>query len=102
MKKIILMVLAVLTLGFSSNCFAARAVTTGNGLACHTERWLDDAVDFTTSQDFDSFRSYLNSEKCFMPQSGLTVTVTDYGFGKSEIIFLGERFWILNEGISLR
>mgnify|MGYP006866710402 CR=1 FL=1 len=104
MKKIVIIVLSVVTLLISSSpALALRATTTGGHVACFSESDLDDMVSFAVSNDKASFDAYIRMGKCLVVKKGLDVTVTKSPgiFGtKVEFVFRGIKLWTLREGLT--
>jgi hypothetical protein len=76
--------------------------TKGGYVACMKEQWLDDMLQFSLTNDQESYGAYIKDKKCLILEDGLQITVTDWpGLlgGKTGFIMLEEKFWALREAI---
>lgn len=76
--------------------------TAGGHVACISERWLDDMIQFVISKDQDSVAAYVEQTKCIILKPGIRVSVTDSpGMlgGKVEFVAKGVRLWSAREAI---
>ena len=76
--------------------------TKENNLACKTEQWLKDVLDFYAANDTGSFEAYFSSGKCIVMKGDQTVTVLDTtGFLGSRVQFAykGVKLWTTRSGI---
>ena len=79
------------------------AVTVGGHTACLKEEWLDDLVKFVSAGDMESFKAYIETNKCVVLKPGLKVTMIEYPsmFGtRAEFAFKGIKFWTVREALN--
>jgi hypothetical protein len=82
--------------------FVCNAAQTTGGLACRSEPWFDDMMQFAAQEDFASWQPYFDANKCFSLKQGLPVTVTDWpGMfgGKTGFMVNGVKLWTYREAI---
>jgi hypothetical protein len=63
-------------------------------IACFSEEWAKDMLDFIAADDKASAAAYINAGKCVLFKESLTVTVTDHGIFVTEVVREGTKMWV--------
>lgn len=99
-KRTRILAIMVLTLLASSTTVAGIPAVTQDGyIACQTEEWLDDFLDFLTANDKASAQAYLDANRCISIKGGLQVTIVDVGLTKHQFAFRGVKLWTVREAL---
>lgn len=99
MKKIFIILIFVL---LSANAHAVTAVTKTGYVACISEQYLDDIVQFKRERDRQRGEQYIMSKKCVVPKSGLVVTVEDTSKeGKTQFDYNGFKLWTITDALDV-
>lgn len=74
-------------------------VTVEDKVACLTEEWMDDMMDFVLAGDKSQFQLYVDQQRCLILQGGIRVTVTDRKIGRTQFSVQGTKLWTTSDGV---
>jgi hypothetical protein len=102
MKKIFIILIFVLLSANAHAITAIAAVTKTGYVACISEQYLDDIVQFKRERDRQRGEQYIMSKKCVVPKRGLVVTVEDTSKeGKTQFDYNGFKLWTITDALDV-